>query len=185
MPNGKKNPRASSRMQSVEEINAALAKELAEEELPKSGESIAPEVLLPKVVVSAETQVSSSVSTELELGLDGRPLHEPEGNIFPTDSHESDKNAKKLLTGLQREMTSRFQDRSLLLEDLNEVGMAGELSDDSQHLTMAFEDIHRPVMSMWMAEVILNERVQNSRNAKSTVSRLNLMQNVFLTCLHS
>jgi hypothetical protein len=174
-------------MQSVEETNAALAKELAEEglkeqeSLPKSGEANAPEVPLPKVV-SAEDQVSSSVSAELELGSDVRPLHEPEGNIFPTDFHESDKNAKKLLTGLQREMTSRFQDRSLLLEDLRELGMAGELPDDSQYLTMAFEDVHRLVTTMRMAEVILNERVQRQ---KSTVPRLNWMQNIVLTCLHS
>jgi hypothetical protein len=165
MPNGKKNPRAGSRMQSVEETNAALAKELTEEELkeqeslPKNGESNAQEVLpLPKVV-SVEDQVSSSVSTELELGSDGRPLHEPGGNIFPTDSHESDKYTKKLLTGLQQEMTSRFQDRSLLLDDLKELGMAGELSDDSQHLAMVLEDVHCLVTTMRMAEVILNERV--------------------------
>jgi hypothetical protein len=163
-------------MQSVDETKAALAKELAEEELkeqeslPKSSESNTPEVPLPKVV-SAEDQVSSSVSTDLELGSDGRPLHEPEGNIFLTDSHESDKNTKKILTGLQREMPSRFQDRSLLLEDLKELGMAGELSDDSQHLTMAFEDVHRLVTTMRMAEVILNERVQNSRK-KAKINRI-------------
>jgi hypothetical protein len=157
MSNGKKNSRAGSRMQRVEETNAALAKELEDddalkeqESLPTSGESKAPEVPPPKVV-SAEEQVSSSFSAELELGSDGRPLREPEGNIFPTDSHESDKNAKKLLTGLQREMTSRFQDHSLLLKDLNELGMAGELSDDSQHLTIAFEDVHRLVTTMRVA----------------------------------
>ncbi len=89
-------------MQSVEETNAAFAKELAEEELkeqeslPKSSESKALEVPILKVV-SAEDQSSSSVSAELEFGSDGRPLRKPEGNIFPTDSHESDKNAKKLL----------------------------------------------------------------------------------------
>jgi hypothetical protein len=44
--------------------------------------------------------------------------------------------------------------------------MAGDLSDDGQHLTMAFEDVHRLVTTMRMAEVILNERVQNSRKAK-------------------
>ncbi len=110
--------------------------------------------------------MGSSVSTKLELGSDGRPLHEPEGSIFPNNSHESDKTAKKLLTGLQREMTSRFQDRPLLLEDLKGLGMAGILSDDGQHLTMAFEDVHRLVTAMRMAEAILNERVQNSRKAK-------------------
>ncbi len=158
-------------MQSVEETNAALAKELAnetqkeQESLPKSGESKAPEVPPPKDV-SVEDQVGLSASTDLELGLDGRPLHEPEGSIFPTKSHESDKTAKKLPTGLQREMSSRLQDRSLLLEDLQGLGMAGDLSDDGQHLTMAFEDVHRLVTTMRMAEVILNERVQNSRKAK-------------------
>ena len=44
--------------------------------------------------------------------------------------------------------------------------MAGDLSDDGQHLTMAFEDVHRLVTAMRMAEAILNERVQNSRKAK-------------------
>jgi hypothetical protein len=158
-------------MQSVEETDAAIAKELVDdalkeqESLPKSGESKAPEVPPPKAV-SVENQVGSSVSTELELGSDGRPLHEPEGNIFPTNSHESDKTAKTLLTGLQREMTSRFQDRPLLLEELKGLGMARDLSDDGQHLTMAFEDVQRLVMTMRMAEFILNERVQNSRKAK-------------------
>jgi hypothetical protein len=158
MSNEKKNPKQGSRMLSVEETNAALAKELAEEalkeqeSLPKSSESKAPEVSPPKTVSVAD-QIGSSVSTELELGSDGRPLREPEGNIFPTNSHESYKTAKTFLTDLQREMTSRFQDRPLLLEDLKELGMAGDLSDDSQHITMAFEDVHRLVTTMQMAEV--------------------------------
>ncbi len=68
-------------MQIVEEINSALAKELADDaqkeqdSLPKSGESKAPEEPPPKAV-SIENQVGSSVSAELELGSDGRPLHE-------------------------------------------------------------------------------------------------------------
>ncbi len=106
--------------------------------------------------------MGSSVSTEHLFGSDGQPLHESAGNIFPTDSYETDKNAKQLLTSLQREMYSRFQNPPLLLEDLRELGMAGELSNDNQHLTMAFEDVHRLVTAMRMTEVILNERVQNS-----------------------
>jgi hypothetical protein len=99
-------------MQSVEETNAALAKELEDdalkeqESLPKSGEPKAPEVHPPKVL-SGENQVGSSVSIELEFGSDGQPLHEPEGNILPTNFHESDKTAKKLLAGLQRPPGSR------------------------------------------------------------------------------
>ncbi len=88
-------------MQTVEETNAALAKELAEdaqkeqESLPKSGEFQAPEVPSPKAE-SVKGQVGSSASTELKLGSDGRPMHETEGSIFPTNSHESDKTAKTL-----------------------------------------------------------------------------------------
>ncbi len=130
-------------------------------------------------------QVGSSASTELGFGSDGRPLYEPEGSIFPTNSDESDKIAKKLLKGLEREMNSRIQDPSQLLEDLKGLGMAGDLSDDGRYLTLPFEDVHRLVTTMRMAEVILNERVQNSRKAKSLRSRLNLMPNIVLTCLHS
>ncbi len=118
-----------------------LAQELAEEELkeqgllPKSGEPKTPEVP-PPTSVSAEDQVRSNFSTKLELGSsDGRPLHEPGGNIFPTDSHEADKAAKKLLTGLQHEMNSRFQDRSLLLQDLQELEMVGDFSRDERYVS--------------------------------------------------
>ncbi len=148
-----------------------LAQEHAEEELkeqgllPTSSEPKAPEVPF-STSVSVEDQLGSSASTELEFGSDGRPLHEPEGSIFPTNSHESDKTVKKLLTGLHREANSRFQDRSLLLEDLKGLGMAGDLSDDGQFVTMSFEDVHRLVTTMRMAEIILNERVQNNRKVK-------------------
>ena len=75
-------------MQSVEETKAALAKEFADDALKEqespseSGEFKAPEVPPPRAA-SVENQVGSSVSTELELGSDGRPLHEPVGSIFP------------------------------------------------------------------------------------------------------
>ncbi len=119
----------------------------------------------PKIKPDQE-QVGSSASPELALGSDGRPLHELEGNIFPTDSHESDATAKKLLTSLQREMNSRFQDRSLLLQDLEELGMVGDFSQDYNYISMPFEDVHRLVTTMRMAELILNERVQSRRKAK-------------------
>ncbi len=99
MPDGKKNTKNVSSMLSVEETNAMLAKELADDALkeqglpPKSAEPKAPEEPHPKTA-SEEDQVGLSASTELGLGSDGRPLHEPEGSIFPTNSHRSDKIAK-------------------------------------------------------------------------------------------
>ena len=102
MPNGKKNAGKKTGLQSVEETNAMLAKEFADDALkeqgspPKSAEPKALEEPHPKTV-SEEDQVGSSGSTKLGLGSDGRPLHEPEGSISPTNSHESDKTAKKTL----------------------------------------------------------------------------------------
>ena len=171
MPNGKKNTGKKTGLLSVEETNAMLAKELADDALkeqgspPKSAAPKAPEEPHPKAV-SEEDQVGSSASTGLGLGSDGRPLREPEGSIFPTDSHESDETAKKLLTSLEREMNSRFQDPSQLLDDLKELGMVGDFSHDLRHISLPFEDVHRLVTTMRMAELILNERVQTRRKAK-------------------
>ncbi len=190
MPNGKKNTGKKTGSLSMEETNALFAKELADAALkeqgltPKSAEPKALEVPHPKSV-SAEDQVGSSASTELGLGSDGRPLHEPEGSIFPTDSHESDKTAKKLLTGLQHEMNSRFQDRTLLLQDLKELGMCGDFSEDYNYISLPFEDVHRLVTTMRMAELILNERVQTRRKAKWPRSWLNLTQDIVQTCPRS
>jgi hypothetical protein len=63
-------------------------------------------------------------------------------------------------------MNSRFQDRSLLLQDLQELGMVGEFSHDECYVSLSFEDVHRLVTTMRMAELILNERVQTRRKAK-------------------
>ncbi len=44
--------------------------------------------------------------------------------------------------------------------------MHGELSEDQNYVTTSFEDLHRLVTTMKMANVILNERVQARRQAK-------------------
>ena len=158
-------------MQTVEETKAALAKELEDDalreqgSLPQSDESKPPKVSPPKAK-SDQEQAGSSAPPELALGSDGRPLYEPAESIFPTDSHESDEIAKKLLTGLEREMNSRIQDPSQLIEDLKELGMVGDFSHDERYVSLPFEDVHRLVTTMRMAELILNERVQTRRKAK-------------------
>jgi hypothetical protein len=42
----------------------------------------------------------------------------------------------------------------------------GEISEDQNYVTMSFEDVHRLVTTMKMANVILNERVKDSQRAK-------------------
>jgi hypothetical protein len=91
-------------------------------------------------------------------------LRDPKGIYFPSNSHETDDRANKLLTDFQRDQNSRVQNLSLLLEDLRELGMFGELSEDKYHFIMPFEDVHRLVVTMKMAELILNDRVQTSRS---------------------
>ncbi len=85
---------------------------------------------------------------------------------MPPDYQESDDNAQKILENLQRDRDSRVQYHSLLLDDLRELGMFGELSEDNNYINMSFEDGHRLVTTMKMAYVILNERVQARRKAK-------------------
>ena len=169
MPNNKKNPK--SRTPSVEETNARLDKEFAQQnsqgqDLPlKEGES----------KVLDETMQTSSVTTDKaeeivpdvsSLGSDQRPLREIPGQLFPTDSHETDEHAKRFLAKLSSDSKKRNQKPSLLLDDLRELGMFGELSEDQNHITMPFEDVHRLVTTMRMTEVILNERIQYKRKAK-------------------
>ncbi len=88
------------------------------------------------------------------------------GTYFPADSHETDENVRKFLTKLSRDSEKRLENPSLLLEDFRGLGMYGELSEDQSRVTMPFEDVHRLTTTMRMAEIILNERIQNKRKAK-------------------
>ena len=108
---------------------------------------------------SVDEKSRETSSEEQQVGPDGRYLFNQKGPIFPSDTYETDGRAKKVLADLQREQQSRVQNLSLLIDDLKELGMYGELSDDNCYINMPFEDVHRLVMTMRMAELILNDRV--------------------------
>jgi hypothetical protein len=171
MQNDKKNFNTRTRRApSVEETTAAIAMKQEREEaansLPQSDESAAFESLNQNSS-SVEEESRKVSSEEQTLGSDGRPLFEPKGIYFSTDSHGTDERAKRVLADLQREQKSRVLNPSLLLDDLRELGMYGELSDDNCHINMPFEeDVYRLVTTMRMAELILNDRVQTSRKEK-------------------
>ncbi len=67
---------------------------------------------------------------------------------------------QKILETLQRDRDSRVQNHSLLLDDLRELGMFGELSEDNNYINMSFEDVHR------LVTVILRYEVHARRQAK-------------------
>ncbi len=69
-------------------------------------------------------------------------------------------------TTLHSDRESRIQNHSLIINDLKELGMFGEISEDHAYVSMSFEDVHRLVTTMRMANVILNEPVQVRRRAK-------------------
>ena len=117
---------------------------------PKSVESTAFNASLQDKS-SVDEKAWKASSEEQQVGLDGRYLFEPAGRVFPTDTHETDDRAKKVLADLQREQKSRAQNPSLLIDDLKELGVYGELSDDNCYINMPFEDVHRLVMTMRMA----------------------------------
>jgi hypothetical protein len=94
-------------------------------------------------------------------------------SFVPPDCQESEDNAQKILENLQRDRDSRVQNHSLLHDDLRELGMFGELSEDNNYTSMPFEDVHRLVTTMKMANVILNERVQARRKPSLKISSFN------------
>jgi hypothetical protein len=94
MPNEKKNAGKRKGLLSVEETNAMLAKELADDALkeqgspPESAESKAPEEPHPETVFE-EDQVGSSASTELGLGSDDPCASRKEAFSPPTPTNRT------------------------------------------------------------------------------------------------
>jgi hypothetical protein len=171
MQNDKTNPLPSPLDPSVDQTTAMLEKDESEQDAKMQGSS--PTSVEPTAFVASMQQKSSinemsqgANSVEQQVGPDGRHLFEPTGRAFPTDTQETDDRAKKVLADLLREQKSRLQNPSLLVDDLRELRMYGELSDDNNYINMPFEDVHRLVMTMRMAELILNDRVQNNRREK-------------------
>ena len=169
MPNNKKNSKA--RMRSIEETNARLAEEFAQQNTqgqdlpPKEGESKALDESMRASSVTADK--SEEIAPDISaFGSDQRPLRETPGSLLPNDSEETDQSAKDFFAKITRDSNKRNQNPPLLLDDLRELGMYGKLSEDQRHITMPFEDVHRLVTTMRMTEVILNERIQNKRKAK-------------------
>ena len=167
------------RIPTVEETNAELAREFGEQDseakdsLPKKSDSDASNESMQSSSVLAD-KAAEIIPDVSAFGSDQRPLREPTGMLFPADSHETDQNAKKFLTKFARDSEKRNQNPSLLLNDLKELRMYGELSEDQKHITMPFEDAQRLVTTMRMTEVILNERIQNKRKAKLEVLKSQL-----------
>ena len=121
MPNNKKNTKT--RMLSVEETNAALEKEFAEQNSqagdlpPTQGKSEALDESLQSSSVVAE-KTEEIVPDGAAAGSDGRPLLDPKGSYFPDDSHETDKNANKFRTKTFRDSEKRSENPSLLLQEI-------------------------------------------------------------------
>jgi hypothetical protein len=63
---------------------------------------------------------------------------------FHADSSESDSRTKKVLKDLGRYRDSRTHNPPLLLDDLKELGMAGDLSEDSRFVNMTLIASFRP-----------------------------------------
>ena len=148
-------PTVETRIPTVEETNAELAREFAEQDskakdsLPKKSDSDALNESMQSSSVPAE-KAEKTVSDSSTFGSEGRPLREPKGAFFPDAGPETDQNAKNFLTKFARDSEKRNQNPSLLLDDLKELGMYGELSEDQRHITMPFEDVHRLVTTMRM-----------------------------------
>jgi hypothetical protein len=149
---------------SVDTSIAAIAMELDYDAKGKEEESLS----------SNNNEKISSPDTSMQSSSN------EDSNHLPHDQHkalsverfnsrnctESDARDRKLLTDLEWHQASRIQNPSLLLDDLKELGMVGELSEDNKFVNMSFEDVHRLVMTMKMAKFILKDSIQSNRKDK-------------------
>ena len=110
---------------------------------------------------SPDASMQSSSVEDSDLPRDQRNAETTEQNVsyFPADTPEMDSRAKKVLRELGRLRDSRTHNPPLLLDDLKELGMVGEISEDNKFVILSFEDCHRLVMTMRMTELILNDTV--------------------------
>jgi hypothetical protein len=117
---------------------------------------------------SPDASMQSSSVEDSDLSRDQRNAETVKqiNPFFPADFSEMNSRANKVIDDLGRYQKSRTHHPSLLLDDLQELGMAGELSEDSKFATMSIEDLHRLVTTMKMAEFILNDTVQSDRKAR-------------------
>jgi hypothetical protein len=99
MSNNKK--KSKSRTPSVEETNARLEKEFAQQNSqgqdlpPKEGESKVLDETMQTSSVSAD-KAEEIVPDVPPFGSDQRPLRGIAGALFPADTHETDEHAKKI-----------------------------------------------------------------------------------------
>jgi hypothetical protein len=153
MQNNKKSstPR-SCQVRSVEETTAAITAEQEREEtansLPQGDKSATFET--SNQSSSSENMVrSQDLSDDRSEDLGNRAARSGQDvSLMPPNCQATDDNAQKILDNLQSGRESRIQNHSLMINDLKELGMFGELSEDHDYVTMPFEDVHRLVTTM-------------------------------------
>jgi hypothetical protein len=152
-------------------IEAEQKREEEAESLPQGDKSATFESS-NKSSSSVNLEESKDLSNDRSEDEGNQAAHSDQGEAYvplvPPNCEETDDHAQKIPDNLQRGRESRIQNHSLIIDDLKELGMFGELSEDQDYVTMPFEDVHkyRLVTTMKMANVILNERVQVRRRAK-------------------
>ncbi len=149
----------------MEETTAAIE---AEQKREEEAESSPKATSLKSATFESLNQSSSSVNMERSQDP-SNDRSEDQGSqaarggqdevfvpLMPPNCEETDDLAQKILDNLQRGRESRIQNHSLIIDDLRELGMFGELSENRDYVTMPFEDVHRLITTMKMANAILN-----------------------------
>ena len=131
----------SRRVPSVEETTAAIT---AEQEREEAVDSLSRN---KSTTLKSQNQSSSFENMERSQDLsddrsedqDNQAAHSGQSETFVPlvlpDCKETDDHAQKMLDNLQRGRESRIQNYSMILDDLKELGMFGDLSEDHDYVT--------------------------------------------------
>jgi hypothetical protein len=157
-----RNAHTDSNETSMDPSIAAFATEL-DNDAKGLGENLSPDGKPSSPDVS--TQFSSVEKSDLSHNQHNAEVEQIDSS-FPADYSDKNSRTKEVLKELGRYQDSRIQNPLLLLDDLTELGMVGELSEGNRLITMSFEDVHRLVTTMKMTELILNDYVRFDRKEK-------------------
>ena len=104
------------------------------ENLPPNGKPSSPDVSMQSSLVEKSDLSRNQHNAEAGKQID---------SSFPADYSDTNSRIKEVLKELGRYQDSRTRNPPLLLDDLKELGMVCELTEDQKFGTMSFEDLHR------------------------------------------
>ena len=152
MQSDKKN--LTTRSRRVLSVDATIAATTAEHKREEAADSLPPGSKAATFETFSESSSSGNVEGSQDLSNEQsqdqgkQSARSGQNKIFvplvPSDCQDTNDRAEKIMKGLQRDRESRVHNHSLIIEDLKDLGMFGELSEDNDLSLIHISEPTRP-----------------------------------------